>query len=64
MNARKMIVPAMICILLLCMIGPANAVYQIGDHVNNFTLPNQFNEQVSLYDYQDRIVVMAFWFYG
>jgi hypothetical protein len=43
-------------------IKPASAVYQIGDQVTNFTLRNSYNQWVSLYDYSDRIVLLAFWF--
>jgi hypothetical protein len=43
-------------------IKPASAVYQIGEHVSDFTLRNSYNQWVSLYDYSDRIVVLAFWF--
>jgi len=43
--------------------SPAGAVYQVGDHVSDFTLPDGQGNMVSLYDYQDRIVLLAFWFY-
>jgi peroxiredoxin len=49
-------------LLGLGLAGPASAVYQVGDHVNNFTLPNAYGNNVSLYDYQDRIMVLTFWF--
>ena len=45
-------------------VPPAQAVYQIGDHVANFSLPDHQGSMVSLNDYQDRIVLLAFWFYG
>jgi len=37
--------------------------YQVGDHVNNFTLQNWNGASVSLYNYSDRIVLLNFWFY-
>ena len=51
--------------LVICLIAvlPAWAVYQVGDHVSDFTLPDGHGNMVSLYDYQDRIVLLAFWFY-
>ena len=52
--------------LLIGMVAvpPAQAVYQVGDHVSDFSLPNHQGNMVSLSDYQDRIVLLAFWFYG
>jgi hypothetical protein len=43
---------------------PVGAVYQIGEHVADFTLPNAYGQNVSLSDYHDRIVLMPFWFSG
>jgi peroxiredoxin len=39
----------------------AQAQYQVGDHIENFTLPDTSGNMVSLYDYIDRLVVLAFW---
>ena len=62
MRMRTMLFAAVIFLLILGAAGPASALYQIGDHVDNFTLPNASGQQVSLYDYQDCIIVMPFWF--
>ncbi len=35
--------------------------YQIGDHVEDFELPDSQGNRVSLYDYADRIVIMPWW---
>ena len=64
MRAHTWTIAAVIFFLCLGFAGPASAVYQIGDHVNDFTLPDAYGNNVSLYDYQDYIVVLAFWFYG
>jgi len=62
MGKRIPIVVTLICLLGLGLAGPASALYLVGDHVNDFTLPNAYGNNVSLYNYQDRIVVLAFWF--
>ena len=62
MSLRTMSLAAMIVLLCLAIAGPVHALYQIGDHVANFTLPNANGQNISLYDYQDRIVLMPFWF--
>jgi cytochrome oxidase Cu insertion factor (SCO1/SenC/PrrC family) len=64
MVLRTLILATMIFLLVLALSGPACAQYAVGDHVADFTLPNQNNQQVALYDYHDRIVVLPFWFYG
>ncbi len=56
-------------IVLSLMVGmmavpSAQAVYVVGDNVADFTLPDHTGNMVSLYDYQDRIVLNAFWFYN
>jgi cytochrome oxidase Cu insertion factor (SCO1/SenC/PrrC family) len=62
MSLRTSIITAMIFLLILGVVGPAVAEYHVGDHVADFTLPNAYGNNVSLYDYQDCIVVLAFWF--
>lgn len=62
MSPRMMPWITTIILLSLTIAGPVSAVYQIGDHVADFTLPNAYGHNVSLYDYQDRIVLMPFWF--
>ena len=37
------------------------AEYQVGEHVDDFSLPGSLGDTVSLYDYSDRIVVIPFW---
>jgi cytochrome oxidase Cu insertion factor (SCO1/SenC/PrrC family) len=65
---RFIAVPMGLVLLSMLLFGlvavpPAMAVYRVGDHVNDFTLPDTHGNMVSLYDYQDRIVLLAFWFY-
>ncbi|KPL06949.1 hypothetical protein AMJ86_06480 [bacterium SM23_57] len=64
MGVRTIIIAAVIFLLFLFMVTPAGAVYLVGDHVNDFTLPDAYGNQVSLYDYQDRVVALVFWFSG
>jgi cytochrome oxidase Cu insertion factor (SCO1/SenC/PrrC family) len=64
---RFIAVPMGLVLLSMLLVGliavpPAMAVYRVGDHVNDFTLPNHQGQDVSLYNYQDRIVLLAFWF--
>jgi hypothetical protein len=62
-QSRRWLVGAiMVGILGITGIRSASAAYQVGDHVPNFTLRNWNNQWVSLYNYSDRIVVLAFWF--
>lgn len=35
--------------------------YQIGDHVEDFELPDSQGNTVHLYDYSDMIVLLAWW---
>lgn len=65
MNAQRGWLVVLACLLISLVVTlPAGAVYQIGDYVANFSLPNHQGNMVSLYDYSDRIVLLAFWFYG
>ena len=59
---RWLVGTIMVGILGISGFNPATAVYQIGEHVNDFTLRNWDNQWMSLYDYSDQIVVLAFWF--
>jgi len=63
-NVRLSVAVLFGCLSLLVLTAsPAGAVYQVGDHVSDFTLPDGHGNMVSLYNYQDRIVLLAFWFY-
>jgi len=44
--------------------SPVHAVYQVGDHVNDFSLQNWNGQWMSLYGQTNRIVVLEFWFYS
>ena len=57
----KQLFALLLILPLLLMAVPASAEYQIGDHVEDFTLPDSDDNMVNLYDYADRIVVMAWW---
>lgn len=35
--------------------------YQVGDHVEDFTLPDAFGESVSYFDYDGMVVMINFW---
>ena len=47
--------------LLVLLGGAAQAVYQVGDHVDDFTLTDAFGNQVSLYDYANQVIFIDFW---
>jgi len=57
---KKLLLLLLVLPILLLSI-PAVAQYQVGEHVDDFTLPDHNNRPVNLYDYQDRIVVLGFW---
>jgi len=63
MSLRTLTIAVVVLVLIVSMTGPASALYQVGDHVNDFTLPNAYGQQISLYDYQDCVVMMPFWFF-
>jgi hypothetical protein len=63
MSVRNLFVAAVIFLMILSVAGPVVAEYHVGDHVDDFTLPNAYGQQISLYSYQDRIVMMPFWFF-
>ncbi len=62
MNLRTLFLVAFVISLDLILVSSAFAEYQIGEHVNDFTLPDAYGNPVSLYDYQDQIVILTFWF--
>jgi hypothetical protein len=43
---------------------PGFAVYQVGDTVSDFILPDAGGNPVSLYDYKGMMVLINFWTYG
>lgn len=47
--------------LILCIISPLLAIYQVGDLVDNFTLNGGNGNLVSLYDFIDAVIVIDFW---
>ena len=48
-------------LLLIFCFGTAFGRYQVGETVENFTLPDSAGNLVSLSDYSDRIVAIYFW---
>jgi len=48
-------------VILLLIPFTAMAEYLVGDHVEDFTLPDAYEIDVSLYDFSDRVVVIPFW---
>ncbi len=51
-------------ILILGIVSPLLATYQVGDLVSNFTLNDHQGDPVSLYDYPDAVIVLDFWEVG
>lgn len=56
---RKLL--GLLAVILLLIPFAAMAEYQVGEHVDDFTLNDAYGTSVSLYDYSDRIVVIPFW---
>jgi hypothetical protein len=52
-----------LCGLLLAGLAavPAEAAYQVGDPIANFTLNDAYGNPVSLYDFQDTVILLNFW---
>ena len=44
--------------------APAQAQYQVGDTVGDFTLNDASGTPVSLFDYQGKVVWVTFWRFG
>ncbi len=44
--------------------APAEAAYQVGDTVGDFTLMDSNGTPVSLFDYQGKVVWITFWRFG
>jgi len=53
--------PGLLLVVLLLIPFTVMAEYQVGEHVEDFTLPDAYGTDVSLYDFSDRIVVIPFW---
>jgi len=49
---------ALLCLLASVSFGQA---YEVGDTVNDFTLPDATGNMVSLSDYPDQIIFLMFW---
>ena len=57
----KRLTVLLLIVFLLSFVVPAFAQYTEGDHVEDFQLPDQQGNMVNLYDYQDWIVLIAWW---
>lgn len=55
---RKVMIITGLC--LLCS-GFTEAVYKVGDTVSDFTRTDAYGASVSLYDYVNWVIVLAFW---
>lgn len=49
--------------LLICMlsIGSTFGAYQVGDHINDFSLFDSDGNQVNLYDFNGKVIFINFW---
>ncbi len=41
--------------------GLASAAYQVGDHIDDFTLNDSDGNPVNLYDYAGKVIFINFW---
>jgi cytochrome oxidase Cu insertion factor (SCO1/SenC/PrrC family) len=55
-----------LCVLMVAVLiaVPADAAYQVGDTVGDFTLNDANGTPVSLFDYQGKVVWITFWRFG
>lgn len=45
----------------LLIAGTAFGAYQVGDHINDFTLLDADGNSVSLYDFHGKVIFINFW---
>ncbi|MBL7074255.1 redoxin domain-containing protein [candidate division KSB1 bacterium] len=57
---RKNYFLVLVLALVIASVGNVFAQYQVGDHVDDFTLPDVNGGTVSLYDYSDQLVLLNF----
>lgn len=48
----------------LLAVAPAEAAFEVGDPVSDFTLNDETGTPVSLFDYQGKVVWLVFWRFG
>ena len=55
-----------LCVLMLTLfaVGEADAAYQVGDPVADFTLNDASGTPVSLSDFEGKVVWLVFWRFG
>jgi cytochrome oxidase Cu insertion factor (SCO1/SenC/PrrC family) len=51
----------LICIAAVCWIGTVQGVYEVGDHVEDFTLNDAYGNPVSLYDFIGTAILLNLW---
>ena len=56
-------VALVLCVLVLTVMAAADAeaAYVVGDHIVDFTLNDAYGTPVSLYDFQDKVILLNFW---
>jgi hypothetical protein len=47
--------------LALCLVGPAQAAYVVGDPVADFSLKDASGNTVYLFDYEGMVIWLVFW---
>ena len=52
-----------LCVLMLTVVATADAEvpYIVGDSIADFTLYDAYGTPVSLYDFQDTVILLTFW---
>lgn len=56
---RKTMIIAGLALLLSA--GLTSAAYQVGDHIDDFTLNDSDGNPVNLYDYEGKVIFINFW---
>ncbi len=64
LSARPPAVGLAILALFWLAASPPGRAYSVGDHVDDFTLLDADGKEVSLYDYEGWVILLAFWTSG
>jgi len=54
------VIPIVVLFLLFTALN-VNAQYIVGDTAADFTLPDAYGTNISLYDYEGQVVLLNFW---
>jgi hypothetical protein len=61
MTETRLLLCLALCVLAVALPLGAQAAYQVGDHIGDFTLNDAWGNPVSLYDYEGLVIWLVFW---